>query len=86
MPLLLRSPLLNLPVVLATDFPPVQIVCMSVVLSTMMVSGIERGGSSDRVSVMFFPAPRCVDSSKVLQMLYWPWKVLVFHMIKRKIQ
>ena len=37
MPLLLRSPLLNLPVVLATDFPPVQIVAIAMILTTMLV-------------------------------------------------
>eukprot|EP00434_Breviolum_minutum_P016955 symbB.v1.2.014958.t1/scaffold1058.1/size194011/5 len=31
------SPLINLPVVLATDFPPIQVVCIAMVLTTMMV-------------------------------------------------
>ena len=36
-PLLVRGPLINLPVVLATDFPPIQIVCIGMILTTMMV-------------------------------------------------
>eukprot|EP00434_Breviolum_minutum_P023131 symbB.v1.2.020406.t1/scaffold1660.1/size117119/4 len=36
-PLLVRGPLINLPVVLATDFPPIQVVCIAMVLTTMMV-------------------------------------------------
>jgi len=36
-PLLVRGPLINLPVVLATDFPPIQVVCISMILTTMMV-------------------------------------------------
>ena len=36
-PLLVRGPLINLPVVLATDFPPIQIVCIAMILTTMMV-------------------------------------------------
>ena len=36
-PLLIRGPLINLPVVLATDFPPIQVVCIAMILTTMMV-------------------------------------------------
>ena len=36
-PLLVRGPLINLPVVLATDFPPIQVVCIAMILTTMMV-------------------------------------------------
>jgi len=36
-PLLVRGPLINLPVVLATDFPPIQVVCIAMTLTTMMV-------------------------------------------------
>jgi len=36
-PLLVRGPLINLPVVLATDFPSVQVVCIAMILTTMMV-------------------------------------------------
>lgn len=36
-PLLCRGPLLSLPVVLATDYPPVQIIAIAVVLAGFMV-------------------------------------------------
>eukprot|EP00434_Breviolum_minutum_P026069 symbB.v1.2.023046.t1/scaffold2073.1/size90365/7 len=36
-PLLLRGPLIKLPVVLATDYPPIQVVCIAMILTTMMV-------------------------------------------------
>ena len=36
-PLLVRGPLINLPVVLATDYPPIQVVCICVILTVMMV-------------------------------------------------
>jgi len=36
-PLLLRGPLINLPVVLATDYPPIQIVAIATILTTGMV-------------------------------------------------
>jgi len=36
-PLLVRGPLINLPVVLATDFPPIQVVCIAMILTTTMV-------------------------------------------------
>ena len=39
-PLLVRGPLINLPVVLATDFPPIQIVCIGMILTTMMATWI----------------------------------------------
>ena len=43
-PLLVRGPLINLPVVLATDFPPIQVVCIAMILTTMMVPrGVDRG-------------------------------------------
>eukprot|EP00435_Cladocopium_sp_Y103_P019777 s447_g4.t2 len=35
-PLLVRGPLINLPVVLATDFPPIQVVIIAMVLTTSM--------------------------------------------------
>lgn len=37
MPLLIRGPLINLPVVLATDYPPIQVVCIAVILTVMML-------------------------------------------------
>ena len=36
-PLLIRGPLINLPVVLATDYPPIQVVCIAVILTVMML-------------------------------------------------
>ncbi|CAL1151214.1 unnamed protein product [Cladocopium goreaui] len=36
-PLLVRGPLINLPVVLATDYPPIQVVCIAMILTTTMV-------------------------------------------------
>lgn len=36
-PLLVRGPLINLPVVMATDFPPIQVVVIAMVLTTGMV-------------------------------------------------
>jgi hypothetical protein len=35
-PLLVRGPLINLPVVMATDFPPIQVVVIAMVLTTGM--------------------------------------------------
>ena len=39
-PLLIRGTLLNLPVVLATDYPPVQIVLIAMLMTSMLVTGI----------------------------------------------
>lgn len=36
-PLLVRGPLINLPVVLATDYPPIQVVIIAMILTTVMV-------------------------------------------------
>lgn len=36
-PLLIRGPLLNLPVVLATDYPPIQVVSIAIILTVMML-------------------------------------------------
>ena len=36
-PLLVRGPLINLPVVLATDYPPIQVVSICVILTVMML-------------------------------------------------
>ena len=34
---MIRGPLINLPVVLATDYPPIQVVCIAVILTVMML-------------------------------------------------
>ena len=36
-PLLIRGPLINLPIVLATDYPPIQVVSIAVILTFMML-------------------------------------------------
>ncbi|CAL1148030.1 unnamed protein product [Cladocopium goreaui] len=45
-PLLVRGPLINLPVVLATDYPPIQVVCIAMILTTTMVTAFFVGRTS----------------------------------------
>ena len=37
-PLLVRGPLLSLPVVLATDYPPIQVIAIAMVMAGLLVS------------------------------------------------
>ena len=46
-PLLVRGPLINLPVVAATDYPPIQVVVIAMVLTTCMAASMQDGGSSE---------------------------------------
>jgi len=45
-PLLVRGPLINLPVVAATDYPPIQVVVIAMVLTTGMAASMQDGSSS----------------------------------------
>ena len=40
-PLLVRGPLINLPVVAATDYPPIQVVVIAMVLTTGMAASLQ---------------------------------------------
>ena len=62
-PLLVRGPLLSLPVVLATDYPPVQIMTITGVMVVFLVACLN---SSSKASS---------KASEVMLMLAWPWKV-----------
>ena len=46
-PLLVRGPLINLPVVAATDYPPIQVVVIAMVLTTGMAASMQDGGSPE---------------------------------------
>eukprot|EP00438_Fugacium_kawagutii_P011961 Skav219332 [mRNA] locus=scaffold1957:489443:489775:- [translate_table: standard] len=46
-PLLVRGPLINLPVVAATDYPPIQVVIIAMVLTTTMAPRSHKMGGGE---------------------------------------